>query len=603
MPLLRSPRIRSRSYLQVEELEPRLVLSSVPPTGLEEELIERLNDIRANPAAYGQAIGLDLSGVAPSQPLAVDGFMTQAAEGHSQDMNVNNYFAHVSPTNGTDPFARVTNAGFNATAVSESIAAGFPTPEAALQALIVDNGEPDLGHRMQLLALDSLDASEHSVGAGIVLNGSGTFGSYYTIDTALATDTRAFLTGAAFKDTNGNGLYDAGEGLGGVTVTVAGVGSVQTFSSGGYSIPLSPGTYTVTFSGGGLATQTTSVTVGAQNVRIDFTQNGLSMGSVPTGGGGGTGGATLNNAAGQIIAVGADAGGGPLVNVYNARTDALITSFNAFAPTFTGGVRVAVADVNGDGVADVICGAGPGAGPEVRVFDGKTFQMIRDFFPLPTQFTGGVWVAAGDVNGDGKADIVTSADKGGGPQVTITDGNSGGILSSFFATAATFTGGIRVACADINGDGFADVIAAAGPGGGPQVTLFDGRSLKLLTAFFALPPTFSGGLFIAAGDVNGDGRADIICGAAPGGGPEVSLFNGPTQTPLGAFFAYIPTFTGGVRVAAGFTASATHANILTAAGPGGGPQVSVFDGLSDQPLTSFFGSVPTFTGGVFVGAF
>src|SRR5262249_54909495 len=157
--------------------------------------------------------------------------------------------------------------------------------------------------------------------------------------------------------------------------------------------------------------------------------------------------------------------------------------------------------------------------------------------------------------------IITSADRGGGPQVTVTDGRSNAMLASFYATAPTFTGGIRVAAADINGDGFADVIGAAGPGGGPQVTIFNGKSLSLLTAFYALTPTFTGGLFIAAGDVNGDGRADIIGGAAPGGGPQVSIFNGPNQVPLGAFFAYIPTFTGGVRVASGFTTTFSHANI------------------------------------------
>jgi autotransporter-associated beta strand protein len=302
----------------------------------------------------------------------------------------------------------------------------------------------------------------------------------------------------------------------------------------------------------------------------------------------------------HIIATGAGAGAAPEVNVYDAATGVLKGGFLGLPARFTGGARVAVADVNGDGTPDIIVGAGPGAAPQITVYDGKTFQPILSFYGLPVGFTGGVFVAAGDVNGDGFADIIVSADRGGGPQVTITSGRDGTRLASFYATAPTFTGGIRVACADINGDGFADVIAAAGPGGGPQVTIFDGKSMSLLTAFYALPSTFTGGMFVAAGDVNGDGRADILIGAEKGGGPEVSVFNGPNQQPLGAFFALTPTFTGGVRVAAAVTTGSGHASILAAAGPGGGSQVGIFDGLSLQLLNSFFAYPAGFVGGVFV---
>jgi hypothetical protein len=288
------------------------------------------------------------------------------------------------------------------------------------------------------------------------------------------------------------------------------------------------------------------------------------------------------------------------VNVYNASTGALVTSFNGLPAAFTGGVRVAVGDVNGDGVDDIICGAGPGAAPQVTVYDGKTFQPILSFYGLPVGFTGGVFVAAGDVNHDGFADVIVSADRGGGPQVTITSGKDGTRLASFYATVSSFTGGIRVASGDINGDGFADVIATAGPGGGPQVTIFDGKSLSLLTAFYALTPTFTGGLYVGAGDTNGDGKADIIVGADKGGGPQVKVFDGPTQQQLASFFALASTFTGGVRVA-GDTTGSGHARILTAAGPGGGPQLSIFDGVSLQLLNSIFAYPSTFTGGVFVG--
>jgi uncharacterized delta-60 repeat protein len=301
----------------------------------------------------------------------------------------------------------------------------------------------------------------------------------------------------------------------------------------------------------------------------------------------------------HYYATGADAGGAPLVNVYNAATGALVTSFYGLPSSFTGGVRVAVADVNGDGTDDIICAAGPGAAPQITVYDGKTFQPFLSFYGLPVGFTGGCFVAAGDVNGDGFADIIVSADRGGGPQVTITSGKDGTMLASFYATAPTFTGGIRVACADLFGTGHADVIAAAGPGGGPQVTIFSGKTLSLLTAFYTLAPTFTGGLYVAGGDVRGIGEADIIVGAEKGGGPQVTIFDGRTDQAFTNFYALNPMFTGGVRV--GTADSGTGpARLLTAAGPGGGPQVTIFDGVSAQALGNFFAYPPGFIGGVFV---
>src|SRR5205085_722569 len=95
--------------------------------------------------------------------------------------------------------------------------------------------------------------NQTQIGIGVVQNTAGPLTNYYTIDTASNFDSRPFLTGVVFNDANANGKYDAGEGLSGVTITVAGVGAVGTFGSGGYSFQANPGTYTVTASGGGLA--------------------------------------------------------------------------------------------------------------------------------------------------------------------------------------------------------------------------------------------------------------------------------------------------------------------------------------------------------------
>src|SRR5262249_15419246 len=102
----------------VEELEYRLVPSGYQPTAYDQLFLEELNDARANPTAYGQSIGLDLSNVAPSQPLAFDTRLIQSATVHSQDMNVSNYFGHTG-SDGSDPGLRMTSAGFSWTSYGE----------------------------------------------------------------------------------------------------------------------------------------------------------------------------------------------------------------------------------------------------------------------------------------------------------------------------------------------------------------------------------------------------------------------------------------------------------------------------------------------------
>jgi len=281
-------------------------------------------------------------------------------------------------------------------------------------------------------------------------------------------------------------------------------------------------------------------------------------------------------------------------------------SFMAYPSSFMGGVRVAVGDVNGDGVLDIITAPGAGSTQHVKVFDGRRLgqrgSLLMSFNAFPGFFRGGVYVAAGDVTGDGRADIIVAPDAGAPPLVRVFDANTGNVLKSFFAYQPTFTGGVRVAAGDVNGDGHADIITGAGPGAtGGNVKVFSGLDGQLLNSFFAFPG-FSGGVFVAAGDVNNDTHDDIIVGAGPGvAGGHVKVFDSLTIQPLLSFFAFDPNFTGGVRVAAGDVNGDNLADIITGAGPGAGPHVKVFRSLDLFVLHSFFAYEASFQGGVFVG--
>ncbi len=303
--------------------------------------------------------------------------------------------------------------------------------------------------------------------------------------------------------------------------------------------------------------------------------------------------------AGTIV-TGLGTGGTPQVGVFDAATAALQYSFLAYDTSFTGGVRVAVGDVNGDGSADVVTGAGPGAGPHVKVFDGSTGALIRSFFAFDPAFTGGVYVAAGDVSGDGAADPVVGAGSGGAPQVKVFDGSTGAQLRSFLAYDVSFAGGVRVAAGDVDGNGSVDIVTGTGPGGAPHVKVFDGTTGAEIRSFFAFAPGFTGGVYVAAGDVSGDGAADLVVGADSGGVPQVKVFDGSTGAEIRSFLAYDVSFPGGVRVAAGDVNGDGIADIVTGAGPGGGPHVKALDGNTGAQIQSFFATASTFTGGVYV---
>ncbi|HET6572450.1 MAG TPA: VCBS repeat-containing protein [Fimbriiglobus sp.] len=274
----------------------------------------------------------------------------------------------------------------------------------------------------------------------------------------------------------------------------------------------------------------------------------------------------------------------------------IITSskFQPF-PGFRGEVRVASADVTGDGVLDLIAGAGPGGGPRVLVIDGFNGRTVRDYFAFEPTFTGGVYVAGADVDGDGFAEVMIGAGEGGGPRLQIYDGAVGGIMVDDFAYESTARTGVRVASGDFNADGLPDVYAAAGVGGGPRVRVFDAKALPdkfvVLADFFAYESTQRGGAYIGGGDFDGDGIGDIITGAGPEGGPRVRVFNGanlllrdPNQ-PITFldFFAFDPNSRNGVRVALRDIDGDRTADIVVGSG-GGSPRIKTYaGGLSGGP--------------------
>ena len=193
------------------------------------------------------------------------------------------------------------------------------------------------------------------------------------------------------------------------------------------------------------------------------------------------------------IVVGAGNGGGPHVRVFDSNGNRS-SQFFAFAESFRGGVNVAAGDLDGDGTDEIIAGAGNGGGPHIRIFNGSG-ELQSQFFAYAESFRGGVNVAAGDLDGDGIDEIVAGAGVTGGPHVRVFDQN-GVRLSQFFAYAESFRGGVNVAAGDLDGDGTDEIVAGAGVTGGPHVRVFDQNGVRL-SQFFAYAESFRGGVNVA----------------------------------------------------------------------------------------------------------
>ncbi len=297
------------------------------------------------------------------------------------------------------------------------------------------------------------------------------------------------------------------------------------------------------------------------------------------------------------LAAGAGAGFSPVVRVFNYRTGVEVFRFNAFDPGFLGGVETATGDVNGDGTPDIIVAAGPGAGPHVKVFDGLTGAEIRSFFAYDPTFRGGVTVASGDVDGDGFDDIITGAMTAGAPHVKVFSGRTGLELQSFFAFDRSITTGVRVAAGDVDGDGKADVIASTGEGTPARVKAFQGTTLAVLSDLSVFDG-FAGGIYVSAGDFNGDGKADIVVGSGAGAS-RVSVYTAAGGE-LASFFADSSS-NSGVRVAVKDLNGDGIADIITGAGIGTASRITGFSGAGLGIIEDFYLFDSGVRTGVFVG--
>lgn len=262
-----------------------------------------------------------------------------------------------------------------------------------------------------------------------------------------------------------------------------------------------------------------------------------------------------------LYATGAGPGAAPHVQVFKAPGQEQVASFYAYGESFPGGVNVAMGDIDGDGDLEVITGAGAGGGPHVRVFTdkGAPYKDLS-FFAYPSGFNGGVRVGVADLDGDGDKEILTAPGPGAmGPLIHAYNVNpTTGALSrirEFYAYGTNWVGGVFIAGAYVDNSDVEGMVTGAGPGGGPHVRTWK-PDASPLSSWFAYDPAYKGGVSVGSYYVDDkDTTSEIVTGALSGRG-HVRGWNINGQFLSTSFYAYDAGVDTGVQINGGLSGGA-----------------------------------------------
>lgn len=199
---------------------------------------------------------------------------------------------------------------------------------------------------------------------------------------------------------------------------------------------------------------------------------GVSLGAGPT---------KIGGAVTSVLVCGMGPGAEPRVSVVNAASGETLSSFLAFDPAYRGGVRASLSQPLADGTAWAVVTSRVNG--HLAAFDlSAQPTRVASFLADPARpFARGLSVVAGDMDRDGRLEFITGDSDGSALRVFNAQGQLRKQLQAF---APAFQGGVTTGLADVNRDGFLDLLAASGAGARGTLNAFDYNSGRLLDARF-----------------------------------------------------------------------------------------------------------------------
>ncbi|WP_164103481.1 dockerin type I domain-containing protein [Candidatus Laterigemmans baculatus] len=267
-------------------LGPELESSELEPSELATAFVYELNRVRFDPPAYATraARPAEWEAIPSRPPLALNPLLTAAAESHAAAMAEGDFLSHRNPLTGSEPHERLRQAGYELPAslgddgnAVELIAAGrsLLDAEAVLKEWLDDLTDPARSRRNHLLGVSTPQSEEallgaSEIGVGFCVARGSSLENYWAVEIARPHEAGLFLTGVVFADADGDASFDAGEGLGGVTVS-SGPLVTTTDASGAYRLPAGGGIHRLRISGGAVEKPAEQlVGLDDQNVQVDF---------------------------------------------------------------------------------------------------------------------------------------------------------------------------------------------------------------------------------------------------------------------------------------------------------------------------------------------